>query len=314
MYTSHSEENPMNRDLGSVVAASTVLVALLSDLTCLAETVVLPVVARGVAGLNGSVWDSEVRILGPGRFLPGPVRRLWVALPEGGFVDDPATAPQWRFPLPTCPDPCLPLGIVVLTGDQLLQGTNASKGAVALEIEGTGSHVFLRNSNTLGQPRLPQDDEGLGCCLPGNGQLIRALAEPLVGQGLIPWITSGRSPYRVSVGVINPTAQARTITIELEVAGQTFPLWPPGQAGTYWLQTSSTTLAIDLPPWGFRQVDNLASVLLQECPLCEGLDRVAPAAIYLLDNGTQSPFYAYASVIWTPLNDPEFIAAVPMTP
>ncbi|MDD5563479.1 MAG: hypothetical protein PHQ91_07165 [Thermoanaerobaculaceae bacterium] len=278
-----------------------------------AETVVLPVVARGLPGLNGSFWDSEVRISGPNLLSPGRIKRLWVALPGGGFVDDPAAAPGWQFPTIACPGFCFYAGIVVLTGDQLLQGVDASKGAVALEIEGTGNHVFLHNSNTLGQPRLPQDAEGPACCLPGNGQLIRGLTESLVGQGFIPWITAGRSPYRVSVGLINPTGVARSF-------GVTVVLLTPfaGSAGTYWLGnqyqygTPMPTLTIDLQPWGFRQVDDLASVLLPECPSCTWQDRVTPAAIYLVDNDNAGlPFYAYASVIWTPLNDPEFVAAEP---
>lgn len=279
-----------------------------------AETYVLPVVARGVQGINGSVWDSEVRISGPNGIPPGPIKRLWVALPEGGFADDPATAPEWTFPVFYWPaGMALPATLVILTSDQLLKGTDAPKAAVALDIEGTGNHVFLHNANTLGQPRLPQDDAGPPCCLPGNGQLIRALQAPLVGQGFIPWVTSGRSPYRVSVGVINPTAQARTITIELDLVAP----WPPPSPseqpdGTYWIQSLVTSLAVDLPPWGFRQIDSLASIMLQQCPSCDGLDRVAPAAIYI-DGKTQDPFYAYASVIWTPLNDPEFIPAVPST-
>lgn len=146
-----------------------------------AETIVLPVVTRGIPGINGSYWDSEVRISGPGRLLPGRIRRVWVALPDGGFVDDPAVAPTWTFPLPACPGLCQPFGVVVLTGDQLLQGTDARKGAVALEIEGVGNSVFLHNSNTQGQPRLPQDSEGPACCLPGNGQPIHGLSVPLVG-------------------------------------------------------------------------------------------------------------------------------------
>ncbi len=280
------------------------------------ETVVLPVVARGLPGLNGSFWDSEVRISGPNLLPPGPIKRLWVALPGGGFVDDPAVAPAWQFPSIACPGFCWFAGVVILTGDQLLKGTEAPKGAVALEVDGrTGTHVFLHNSNTLGQPRLPQDAEGPACCLPGNGQLIRGLTEPLVGRGFIPWITAGRSPYRVSVGLINPTAVARSFGVvvgSLTAHVGPAPTDPPD--GTYWLgfQYGEPTLTIDLQPWGFRQIDDLASVLLQECPTCTGQDRVAPAAIYLVDNnGAQLPFYAYASVIWTPLNDPEFIAAEP---
>jgi hypothetical protein len=281
-----------------------------------AETVVLPVVARGLPGLNGSFWDSEVRISGPNLFPPGPIKRLWVALPGGGFVDDPAVAPGWQFPSIPCPEPCYFAGVVILTGDQLLKGTEAPKGAVALEVDGTGYHVFLHNSNTLGQPRLPQDAEGPACCLPGNGQLIRGLTEPLVGQGFIPWSTAGRSPYRVSVGLINPTAVPRSFRVtvgRLTAYAGSAPTGPPD--GTYWLGYLggvSPILTIDLQPWGFRQIDDLASVLLQECPSCDWQDRVAPAEIFLVDNDdTGLPFYAYASVIWTPLNDPEFVAAEP---
>jgi hypothetical protein len=284
--------------------------------TTAAETVVLPVVARGVPGINGSVWDSEVRITGRSVGLPGPIKRLWVALPGGGFVDEPATAPRWEFPSPTCVEPCNLAGMVVLTGDRLLQGTDAPKGAVALDVA-TGNQVFLHNSNTLGQPRLPQDTEGPACCLPGNGQLIRGLTDPLVGHGSIPWITGGTSPYRVSVGVINPTAVPRTIEVSvgpLTPWAGSMPTGPPD--GTYWLGYqggNGPILAIDLQPWGFRQIDNLASVLLQECPSCHWQGSVAPSAIYL-HSDTELPFYAYASVIWTPLNDPEFIAAEPSVP
>lgn len=279
---------------------------------CHAETVVLPVVARGVHGLNGSFWDSEVRISGPNLTPPGLVKRLWVALPEGGFADSPASAPQWKFPPVICPGMCFPTGIVVLTGDQLLQGTDAPKGAVALEIDGTGNDVHLHNANTLGQPRLPQDTGSPACCIPGNGELAQGFRNPLVGEGSIHWITSGRSPYRVSVGVINPTAQARTVTIALDWFEPYAGDGPPAD-GTYWLGVglglNESTLSIELPPWGFRQVDDLASVLLQQCPSCNWLERVAPAAIYLVDNDTQLPYFAYASVIWTPLNDGEFVAA-----
>ena len=289
-----------------------VLVALASAAPSLGETVVLPVVARGVHGINGSVWDSEVRISGPRLTAPGRITRLWVALPEGGFVDDPATAPGWSFPPVTWPSSLFsPTFMVVLTGDQLLQESDAPKGAVALDIEGTGNHVFLHNANTLGQPRLPQDAP---CCLPGSGQSIRALTDPLVREGYFPWITSGRSPYRVSVGLINPTAQPRTITIALDrLRGEgAQPLTPPD--GTYWFGTEQATLAFDIAPLGFLQVDDLASVLRAHCPSCEWLDWVAPTVVHVVEPGGQLPFYAYASVIWSPLNDPEFVPVVPVTP
>ena len=89
---------------------------------------------------------------------------------------------------------------------------------------------------------------------------------------------------------------------------------PGGSYGTYWLETSRTALTIDLPPLGFHQIDTLADVMARECPSCIDLDRVAPAGVYVADGSTQLPFYAYGSVIWTPLNDPEFIAAIPLVP
>jgi hypothetical protein len=206
-----------------------------------------------------------------------------------------------------------PAGLVVLTGDQLLRGTDAPKAAVALDIGGSDNRVLLHNANTLSQPRLPQDTEGPPCCLPGNGQLIEALRVPLVRQGVIPWATSGRSPYRVSVGLINPTAQSRTIFIELYLLqAWPDPLTTDSPDGTYWLQRYVTSLPVELLPWGFRQIDSFISVILEQCPSCEGLDRVAPVAIKLVDDRTLLPFYGYASVIWSPLNDPEFIAGVPL--
>lgn len=53
----------------------------------------------------------------------------------------------------------------------------------------------------------------------------------------------------------------------------------------------------------------------QQCPGCASFDRVAPAEILLFDHDNSGlPYFAYASVIWTPLNDPEFIGAVPSVP
>lgn len=271
------------KNLG-VVAAIAIVATLVGAIgVCGAETFVLPVVARGVHGLNGSVWDSEARIasgtLGPA----GAVKRLWVALPGGGFVDDPATAPSWAFPPIFGSVGFSPMGMVVLTGDQLLQGTEARKGAVALEVDGTSNEVFLHNVNTLGQPRLQDPTGGVPCCLAGNGQLLRALRDPLAGEGFVPWITSGQATFRASVGVINPTAQARTITINLRVLGPIAGTYPTGRAdGTYWLLDGNSS------------------------------DPVGPAMVFFSDNASGLPFYAYASLIYSPLNHPEFIAAVPM--
>lgn len=277
------------------------------------ETLVLPVVVHGVRGMYGSYWDSEVRIMGQYLVPPLQVKRAWVAMPGGGFVDDPATAPHWVFPdVPTPGTP--PFGAYLLTGGQLLQGTGATHAAIALEMDGTGNEVYLRNANTGGQGRLPEDGGAYTCCLPGNGQLIRALRAPLVSYGFIPWVTSGSVPFRVSVGVINASDQSRKVTVYLNVLVPKDPLISGGE--TYWLPEAPTpaSLDVDLPPWGFRQIDDFLSVMRQQCTWsCDVLDGVRPAAVFLQDLATQLPFYAYASVIYSPLNDPEFIPAVPPT-
>ena len=251
------------------------------------ETVVLPVVVSGIPGINGSFWDSEVRIAGLNLTPPGPIRRLWVALPGGGFVDDPAVAPAWSFPPLACPGTCFAAGLVLLTGEQLLQGTGASKGAVALDVSGTGNSVFLHNSNTLGQPRLPQDAQGPACCLPGNGQLVRGLTQPLVGWGLIPWVTAGRSPYRVSVGVINPTATARSLTVNVgpltPFAGSRLDR-PAGRhvlAGDHRRHLADSDRqppTVGVPAGRRSRLRAAAGV-----PLVHGQDRVAPAEIFVVD-------------------------------
>lgn len=90
---------------------------------------VVPVVVKGTPGLNGSFWDSEVRILRLTLQQDLVVRRKWVALARGGFVDDPATAPVWAFPaMPSQ----LTARMIVLKGSDLLQGVDATHASVGL--------------------------------------------------------------------------------------------------------------------------------------------------------------------------------------
>ena len=114
--------------------------------------------------------------------------------------------------------------------------------------------------------------------------------------------------------MINASDQSRKVTVYLNVLVPKDPLISGGE--TYWLPEAPTpaSLDVDLPPWGFRQIDDFLSVMRQQCTWsCDVLDGVRPAAVFLQDLATQLPFYAYASVIYSPLNDPEFIPAVPPT-
>ena len=110
-----------------------------------AETFVLPAVVKGVPGMNGSFWETEVRILRMSLQEPFLVRRVWVATAEGGFVDDPTTAPRWEYPVAGFSTGRARM--LMLLGSDLLAGVTAASGAVAIETEGSAV-VYLRTTNT----------------------------------------------------------------------------------------------------------------------------------------------------------------------
>jgi hypothetical protein len=143
-----------------------------------AETFVLPAVVKGVPGINGSFWETEVRILRMSLQEPFVVRRVWVATAEGGFVDDPATAPRWEFPeYPAWNTPRL----LQLRGAELLAGSGAPSGAVALEVEGPAI-VHLRSTNTASAAPVPW----AAAVTRGNGWLALAPTTPIHGPSMIP--------------------------------------------------------------------------------------------------------------------------------
>jgi hypothetical protein len=281
----------------TVLAAVTVIAAAQLG----AETFVLPVVVRGVPGINGSFWDSEVRIMQLNLAEPVTVKRLWVATAAGGFADDPTTAPSWSLPF-------FPAnrGLAILTGADLLQGVDATHAAIALDVQGKAA-VIVHNSNTLGAGRLPPEF----CCLPGNGQLTSALTAPIQGPSIIPWATSGKEVFRVNVGIINPNPVSATFHIRSESFGNgagDSPYWTP------WAE--ATGFDVVLPPWGWIQVNDvfaLLNVVLQPGPGSgTPLENwLLPASVIIGPLG-DLPYYAYATPIYSPLNDPEFIVAEPL--
>jgi hypothetical protein len=267
-----------------------------------AETYVLPVIVRGVPGLNGSYWDSEVRIMQLNLAEPVTVKRLWVATATGGFVDDPTTAPTWAIPSFKGY-----LGLAILTGADLLQGVDATHASVALDVQGKAA-VIVHNTNTNGAGRLPPTY----CCLPGNGQLTSALTAPIQGPSIIPWATSGKNVFRVNVGIINPNPVRATFHIKGTIFGNGAGNNP------YWTTDVATLGGFDvvLPAWGWLQINDAFAVL--EVMLQPGRGTpienwLVPASVIVEPQG-DLPYYAYATPIYSPLNDPEFIAAIPLTP
>ena len=266
-----------------------------------AATYVLPVIVRGVPGLNGSYWDSEVRIMQLNLAEPVTVRRLWVATAAGGSLDNQATAPRWDLPFFSGYR-----GLAILTGNDLLQGVDATHASVAHDIQGRAA-VIVHNTNTNGAGRLPPEY----CCLPGNGQLTSALTVPIQGLSIIPWATSGKNVFRANVGIVNPNPASATFHIRGESFGNgagNNPYWTP------WATPSG--FDVTLPPWGWVQINDVFAVL--EAMLQPGWGTplenwLAPASLIIEPLG-DLPYYAYATPIYSPLNDPEFIAALPITP
>ena len=263
---------------------------------------VVPVVVKGTPGLNGSFWDSEVRILRLTLQQDLVVRRKWVALAAGGFVDDPATAPSWAFPaMPSQ----LTARMIVLKGSDLLQGVDATHAAVGLEIQGPVA-VFLHNVNSQGT---------LGGALLGSGQLTPGASAPFVGPATIPWATAGAGSFRMSLGFVNPTAVPLTLRVYPSRLYLAFP-YPDELDWRYWLDANALQpLVITLPPWGWRQVDDVFSKLLL-CTYAGGCAGAAspgyngPHFMEVEPDDPQVPYFAYASIVYSPLNDPEFVSVM----
>ena len=299
-----------------IASASVLLLA-----TCqfaAAATYVLPVVVRGTQGAAGSYWDSEVRIIRLDMQNPLTVRRAWVALKGGGFTDDPSTAPTWTLPPPN--GQSYDYRMLLLTGSELMAGVPDSHAAIGLEIDGPVK-VMLHNANTEGQPRIPTFGDYWTCCLPGNGHMAVAATQLLVGPSYIPWATSSgtESPFRTNVGFINPG------TSPLHLHVRVFPLFPhptqrPPIETPYWYQSGFDSytsalqpeLDVDLPPLGWLQVNDIFANL-QACTWANGcwpLVIPQPSLIQINPQGSNG-YLAYATPIYTPKNDPEFIWAEP---
>jgi len=266
------------------------------------QTYVLPVVVTGVPGLNGSYWQSELRIVDATRDHV-VVRRKWVALAEGGFVDDPPIAPTWEMPVEAGPPIFRPPRIFVLSGRELLAGTNATHGAVAIEIDKDVDAVLLLIANTAAST----DGDPYACCLSGNGQLVTAYVDPPYYRAEFPWSSAGGGLFRTNVGLVNPND--RESTLRVTVAGYSRFQTTPDD---YWRDMETGSFEVTLPPFGWLQVnDILRSKLGDICPKgCYWLpDSTGPLLVQVSTVGLDdlAPFYAYVSSIHTPTNDPLFI-------
>ncbi|RLB40675.1 MAG: hypothetical protein DRH30_08155 [Deltaproteobacteria bacterium] len=278
------------------------------------QTFVIPAVSDNTLGVNGSVWATEVQIIKKDPQASLTVRRLWVCVPEGGFLEDPGAALVWEMPRRNNARDRL----LTLLGDDLLEGTDSSLGAVALVIEGGEAIVNARVAD-ISRGRW------LGMTPLGQGQRIPATPDPLTGGSYIPWLGGCRNApcnlsqapnwdyFRNNIGLVNPNPEP------LVVSGLAIPFGPGdhGEPIEFDLTgLTQETFERTVPPYGWVQ---FAWVATQYYEFSMWGDWRIPMASFLinLEPDQDLPYFAYASTVFAPdpdsgvpaFNDPMFIPA-----
>ncbi len=287
------------------------------------QTIVLPAISDNVHGVNGSIWATEVQIIKMDPDDHPTIRRLWVCVEGGGFADDPATAPTWEMERPE-----RYARILRLSGADLLVGTGASLGAVALEIEGGEVIVNARVADVSRGTMWGETPFGQGQLMPTDG-------EPLIGPSHLPWLggclntpcnvvpRENWTYYRNNIGIVNSNPEPLVLEGVALAFGE-FPgvvessleLMPPGFP-TFGERDTFTKI---LPPYGWVQF-RWQSEKVYIDPGAAWNEPDFPSAGFLMSLSPDAdlPYYAYASVVFAPdpeleipaFNDPLFIPARP---
>jgi len=279
------------------------------------QLLVFPAVTDELPGANDSLWVTVVKIVKLDPRDTVTVRRKWVCLPGGGFEDDPATAPSWTLSGGTHRERFL-----LKWGRSLLGDTGSRVGAVALEVSG-GEVV----------PHAYVADVSRGEHLPlhwsfGQGQLIAASRLPLSGQSHIPWLGGctnlpcNLDPpvlwnyLRNNVGFVNPNPEPLTITGS-NIAFSARPDWEISEVAA----TEPDTFIREVPPFGWMQFHWVSSAGYYGTDDLGG--PVMPKAGFILNLTPDKdlPYYAYASVVFSPdpasgipaFSDPMYVPAEP---
>lgn len=281
------------------------------------QTIVFPAVTDEQPGWHDSLWVTSVRLF---KVDPGPrvtVRRKWVCLPDGGFADDPATAPTWAMPERDG------FGrVLVKWGEDMLRFTDATIGAVGLEIIG--------DTNVLAHSIVMDVNRGSyhpGAWSFGQGQLVPAMREPLVGASHIPWVGGcknapcSRKPtalwdhLRNNIGIVNPNAEPLTIR------GKVIPISYAAEAFMFgeFPDPDPETFVKTVRPYGWLQFRWVAEHFYGENQWEAWQPPWTGFIISLTPDKDDLPYYAYASVVFTPdpdsgipvFNDPMYVPAEP---
>ncbi|MCU0305197.1 MAG: hypothetical protein MUC56_14185 [Thermoanaerobaculales bacterium] len=300
----------------------TVLISTIVLQACLVsaqQLLVFPAVTDEEPGVNGSVWVTTATVVKVDPLAEITIRRKWVCLRDGGFVDDPATAPSWTLP---AEEPKRRL--MFEPGGELLEGTGATIGAAAFEVEGG---EVIAHSNAM-DVRWGEYSPGPVTTVFGQGQHIVPFREPLEGPSHIPWLggcngarcsDTTQGPWqnlRNNIGVVNPNPEPLTVLFSILPFGFNDP--DPGAPNLVeWGSPPLPEFFVKtVPAYGWRQF-HWESAEIYSTPW--GSFYPTAGFIISLTPQQQLPYYAYASVIFTPdpdlgvpeFNDPMFIPAEP---
>jgi hypothetical protein len=279
------------------------------------QLLVFPAVTDEQPGMNGSLWVTTALVVKEDPRDEVTIRRKWICLRGGGFADDPATAPTWSLAEWDPRDRMLHA-----SGAELLTGTDATVGAVALEVDG-GNVIASSNIMDVQWGEYSPDDK----LAFGQGQHVAGMLEPLDGPSHLPWLggctgTSCETPsptqqyVRNNIGIINPNSEA------LVVQGTVLPFgyYNPNLGAEHpseWITVSPEIFWKTIPAYGWRQFQWRS---LQDYDLQWGPFYPRSGYIISLTTDKELPYYAYASVVFTPdpssgvvFNDPMFIPAEP---
>lgn len=291
-------------------------VLLVSPVLNAQQLLVFPAVTAEQPGMNGSLWVTTALVIKEDPGDEVTIRRRWVCLRGGGFADDPATAPTWSLADSDPRDRML-----YASGAELLTGTDATVGAVALEVDGGG---VIANSNIMDVQwgEYSREDK----LAFGQGQHIAGMLEPLDGPSHIPWLggctgTSCETPsstqqyVRNNIGIINPNPVSITIEGKVLPFGLQYDSWDQTR-WSEWAGGQAERFHRTIPAYGWIQfhwqsLRNYAS----------HWGDFFPRAGFLISLTADQPlpYYAYASVVFSPgpdsgiqaFNDPMFIPAEP---
>jgi hypothetical protein len=285
------------------------------------QLLVFPAVTDELPGLHGSLWVTNVRLVVANPNDEVTVQLAWVCLEDGGFIIEPSNAPTWF------------LGggdvygrVLALSGGSLLR-PHGQVGAVGLVVEGGEliGHAYVADSRYGAYSSPDSNPHPPGPWAFGQGQLEPAMVEPLLGPSHIPWLGGclnmpcSQDPperwdyLRNNIGLVNPNPEPMTFVGTVIPFGYEWLSFPGGIAEFY--QDVPETFTKGVPPYGwiqFRWEANTDSWGFNAGPPANGF-------IVSLTPDSDLPYYAYASVVFTPdpesgapqFNDPMFVPAEP---